>query len=257
VADAVFAAVDPALKIEWRVADGATVTPGTVMGTCTGPARALLTAERVALNYMQRMGGIATAAGALARAAAPARALDTRKTAPGLRLTDKWAVAIGGGVNHRIGLWDMAMIKDNHVAAAGGVAKAAAAARAHLLARGLGATPIELEARTMDEVDEALAYVKSAGGAGLASDGKSGVTRIMLDNMALPTTGGRIDTAPLAAAMARIRASGLALETEASGGITVDSVGAVAATGVSHVSCGALTHSAPALDISMGVRLLE
>ena len=226
------------------------------MGACTGSARSLLTAERVALNYMQRMGGIATAARALARAASPARALDTRKTAPGLRLPDKWGVAIGGGVNHRVGLWDMAMIKDNHVAAAGGVAAAARAARAHLLERGLGATPIELEAASLDEVEEALAYVAGAGGAGLACDGKSGVTRLMLDNMALPDGRGRVDVAPLVAAMAKVRASGLAIETEASGGITLASVGAIAATGVSHVSCGALTHSAPALDISMGVKLV-
>lgn len=261
VADAVLSAVDPTLRVAWCVKDGDEVTPGTVLGAVTGSARALLVAERVALNFMQRMGGVATAARALARAAAPAKVLDTRKTAPCLRLPDKWAVAIGGGTNHRMGLFDMVMVKDNHVEAAGGLARAAAAARAFLIETGRPAVPIELEARTQAEVEEALAHIAAAGGAGVG-EGASGVTRLMLDNMALPPPGAPpgspdLDTAPLAAAVAAVKASGLALETEASGGITLATVGAVAATGVTHVSCGALTHSAVALDISMGVRLVE
>lgn len=250
VADAVFAAVDPGIEAGWRVKDGDAVAPGALLGTASGAAASLLVAERVALNFMQRMGGIATAARALAVAAAPAAVLDTRKTAPGLRVPDKWAVVIGGGSSHRMGLFDMVMIKDNHVAAAGGLRAAARAARAALLARGLAAVPIELEARTLDEVKEALEIVKEGG---------SGVTRVMLDNMtSLSTVGGatRVDASLLAAAMALVRESGVVVETEASGGITVESAAAAAATGVTAVSCGALTHSAPALDISMLVELV-
>lgn len=248
VADAVFAAVDGGIKAEWRVRDGDAVAPGAVLGTASGPAPALLVAERVALNFMQRMGGIATAAAALAAAAAPAAALDTRKTAPGLRVPDKWAVVIGGGTPHRMGLFDMVMVKDNHVAAAGGLRAAAQRARAFLLSRGLASVPIELEARTLDEVDEALAIIKEGG---------SGVTRLMLDNMTStdPATGA-VDASALAAAMALVRQSGVDVETEASGGITAASAAAAAAAGVTHVSCGALTHSSPALDISMLVELV-
>ncbi|HYG66885.1 MAG TPA: carboxylating nicotinate-nucleotide diphosphorylase, partial [Anaeromyxobacteraceae bacterium] len=121
VAERVFAAVDPALAVTWSAADGGAVTSGTAFGTVEGAARSILTAERLALNLLQRMSGIASAARCMADAARPAVVLDTRKTAPGLRALDKWAVALGGARNHRTGLFDMVLVKDNHIAAAGGV----------------------------------------------------------------------------------------------------------------------------------------
>ncbi len=258
VADAVFRAVDPSITPTWLTADGQAVTAGTLLGTATGPAASLLIAERVALNFMQRMGGIASAAAAMVAAvragsppgAPPCTLLDTRKTAPGLRLLDKWGVLIGGGANHRLGLYDMVMVKDNHAAAAGGVGPAAAAARAFLLAAGRPATPIEVEARTLAEVAEVLAIVA-------ADPSGCGITRLMLDNMVSVDGSGVVDTSLLAEAVALVRACKAAagLETEASGGVTLASAGAIAGTGVSHVSCGAITHSSPALDISMGLRL--
>ena len=264
VADAVFRAVDPSITAAWLVSDGAAVTPGTLLGTAAGPAAALLIAERVALNFMQRMGGIATATAAMAgevrRGSAGAQTsctlLDTRKTAPGLRLPDKWAVRIGGGSNHRLGLYDMVMVKDNHAAAAGGVGAAAAAARAHLVRVGRPGTPLEVEARTLEEVGEVLAILD-------ARPSDCGITRLMLDNMVSITAGGDgrgpvvVDTSALAAAVALIRAcpAAAALATDASGGVTLASAAAIAATGVTHVSCGAITHSSPALDISMGLVL--
>lgn len=259
-----FRLVDPAIASAWATPDGTPVTPGTRLGTATGPAASLLVAERVALNFMQRMGGVATATAAMAAEVArgspppPAKActlLDTRKTAPGLRLPDKWAVAIGGGANHRMGLYDMVMVKDNHAAAAGGVGAAAAAARAHLVAVGRPGTPLEVEARTLAEVGEVLALL--GGDSGAAAD--AGITRLMLDNMVTVGEDGAVDTSALAAAVALVRACPAAagLETEASGGVTLASAAAIAATGVSHVSCGAITHSAPALDISMGLVLGE
>ena len=138
VAERVFAAVDPGVTVTWTVADGAHVARGTVFGTVRGRARSLLTAERLALNLMQRMSGVATATRRMVEAIRPhrTRLLDTRKTAPGLRLLDKWAVRLGGGENHRIGLYDMILVKDNHIDAAGGIAPALAAARRYREARG-------------------------------------------------------------------------------------------------------------------------
>lgn len=264
MADAVFVAVDPSIRSAWRVADGDRVRPGTVLGTATGPAASLLIAERVALNFMQRMGGIATSSAALveaARAGSPADAphgpctvLDTRKTAPGLRLPDKWATLIGGAANHRMGLYDMVMVKDNHAAAAGGVGKAAAAAAAFLRRAGRDGVPIEVEARTLDEVREVLALFEAADG-GRAG---TGVTRLMLDNMvAVDARTGAADVSLLREAVALVRGCPAAegLETEASGGVNLSSAGPIASTGVSHLSCGATTHSSPALDISMGLVL--
>ena len=184
---------------------------------------------------MQRMSGIATATAAMAAAAAPARVLETRKTAPGLRLVDKWAVRLGGGENHRMGLYDMVLIKDNHIASAGGITAAVTRTAAFLRDRGLGGTPVEVEAATLDDVDEALRCVVGTGPVGC-------VTRIMLDNMGL---------GDMAEAVARV--AGRA-ETEASGGVTLASVHAIGATGVTFVSCGALTHSVIALDISLNIK---
>ena len=199
-------------------------------------AHSILVAERVVLNFMQRMSGIATLTAAMAAAAAPARVLDTRKTAPGLRLLDKWAVLIGGGTSHRMGLYDMVLIKDNHIAAAKGITPAVAAARAYLAASGLS-VPLEVELGTLADVDELMAAT-----AGQDSDGRGPpVTRAMLDNMSV---------ADMSVAVARIAGR---LETEASGNVTLASIGAIGATGVTFVSSGALTHSVAALDISLNI----
>jgi nicotinate-nucleotide pyrophosphorylase (carboxylating) len=202
---------------EWR--DEVPVTVARV----SGPARPLLTAERVALNLLCHLSGVATMTARFARAVdgTGAEVLDTRKTTPGLRALEKAAVAAGGGTNHRMGLYDAVLIKDNHAALAGGVGEA--------VRRAKEAEPkleIEVECGSLDEVREAIA---------------AGADRLLLDNMT---------TADLSEAVAVAReADGVALE--ASGGITLENVAAVAATGVDFVSVGALTHSAPALDLSM------
>ena len=184
---------------------------------------------------MQRMSGIATMTRAYAYAAAPATMLETRKTVPGLRVIDKWAVLIGGGKNHRIGLFDMVMIKDNHIAAAGGISNAVEACEKYLLERGLSDVKIEVEARTMDEVrtvidllDDPNVVTKS-------------VTRLMLDNMS-------IDDMKTAVALVAGR-----VDTEASGNVTLDTVHDIGQTGVTYISSGALTHSVSALDISLNI----
>ncbi|MEO6062201.1 MAG: carboxylating nicotinate-nucleotide diphosphorylase [Thermoflexales bacterium] len=225
VAALAFSLLDPRCVVTRLVADGAGVTPGQTLATVRGPARALLSGERTALNLLQRMSGIATAAraytAAIAAAGGKAKILDTRKTVPGLRTLDKAAFATGGGTNHRIGLYDMVLIKNNHIAACGGsITQAVARVRAgdsrHL--------PIEVETRNFDELREALTL---------------NVDRVMLDNMspaqigeAVKLTNGRV---PL----------------EASGNVTLDSVGAIAATGVDFISTGSVTHSVKALDISL------
>lgn len=240
VVDMVFHEVDPMLEVEWALMDGDPIAKGAEFGTVRGRARSILVAERVALNFMQRMSGIATATRVMADAARPARILETRKTAPGLRLIDKWAVLLGGGENHRMGLYDMVMIKDNHIAAAGGIAPAVAAAREFLRAEGLD-MGVEVETRTLDEVREVL----QCRGAGVGS-----VTRVMLDNMVVPLEGGRLDVSMLEDA---VRLVGGAVETEASGNVTLETVAAIGATGVTFISSGALTHSVKALDISLNI----
>ena len=241
VAERVFEAVDPALAVTWTAADGDRLAAGTTFGEVAGRARSILVAERLALNLMQRMGGVATAAARFAEAARPATVLDTRKTAPGLRALDKWAVRLGGAANHRAGLYDMVLVKDNHVAAAGGVRAAVEAVDRHLRERARD-VPVEVEARTLDEVDAVLAA---------KADGLR-VDRVLLDNFARPAPGGGVDVGPLAEAVARV---GGRLQTEASGNVTLDTVGAVARTGVDFVSTGALTHSVRALDVSLKVAL--
>lgn len=224
VARATFQALAPDVRYEERVPDGAAVTAGTVVATVTGPARAILTGERVALNFMQRMSGIATLTRRLAEqlAGTGARLVDTRKTTPGLRVLEKYAVRVGGGHNHRFGLFDAVLIKDNHIAVAGGIQKAVAACRAAVP----HTTKIEVEVTNLDELEEALA---------------SGADIVLLDNM---------DPALLRQAVAQT--AGRAL-LEASGGINEKTLAAVAASGVDLISMGALTHSAPALDISLDV----
>ncbi len=228
-----------AVALDWAAGDGQAVAGGALVGTLHGPAHALLVGERLALNLMQRMSGIATATRRMVEAARPhgASILDTRKTAPGLRRLDKWAVQLGGGTNHRLGLHDLILIKDNHVAAAGGVAAALDAARRYRDAHpGPHGAPlrIELETRTLDEVRQAL----DAGGADV----------LLLDNMAALRADGSVDTATLAEAVALI---GDQAATEASGNVTLATVAAIAATGVDAISSGALTHSVTALDLSM------
>ncbi len=226
LAGQIFHYVDDSLRMEVLVGDGVAVQPGDVAFTVQGPARAILTAERLVLNCMQRMSGIATKTRQYLRQleGTHVRLLDTRKTTPNFRLPEKWAVAIGGGQNHRYGLYDMIMLKDNHVDYAGGITEAITAARAYLKAQNRH-LPILIETRTLDEVREALAT--------------PGVDRIMLDNMSPDT---------LRAAVALI---GGRCATEATGGITEAILGEIARTGVDYISAGALTHSARSLDMSL------
>lgn len=221
VAAAAFHLVDPRVEFAQRVAEGAQVASRDVLAAVAGPARALLTAERVALNCLGRMSGIATLTRQFVDAVAGTRAaiLDTRKTAPGLRALDKLAVRRGGGRNHRIGLYDMILIKDNHIDFAGSLP--AAVARARAAATGL---EIEVEARTLDDVRAALDL---------------DVTRILLDNMTP-------DTMRAAVTLAAGRAA-----LEASGNVSLANVRAVAETGVDFISIGALTHSAKVFDVSL------
>lgn len=229
VAGAVFAMVDDRVKFLPLCLDGQEVPAGTLIAQVEGPGIAILSAERTALNFLQRMSGIATATRRYVDAVAGTRAviLDTRKTAPGLRVLDKWAVWLGGGQNHRFGLFDMVLIKDNHIAAAGGITRAVERVRQHNQA-GL---PIEVEVKTLEELEEALAI-------------RPPLDRIMLDNMDLQTmrravkmTAGRV---PL----------------EASGGVSLETVRDIAETGVDYISVGALTHSVKALDISLEIEPL-
>lgn len=238
VAEMVFEEVDPSLKVEWAVSEGDVISYGMKFGTVNGPAISLLTAERVALNFMQRMSGIATATKIMADAAKPARILETRKTVPGLRVLDKWAVLIGGGENHRMGLYDMLMIKDNHVAAAGGMTAAVTRSREYMKGRGLK-LEIELEARTLEEVREAMAVVAAD------PEPETGrICRIMLDNMTLD------------AMTEAVGIIGERVETEASGNVTIETVHAIGGCGVTYISSGALTHSVTALDISFNIENL-
>jgi nicotinate-nucleotide pyrophosphorylase (carboxylating) len=225
----VFQRVDPTIVFAPRVADGARVAKGEIVADVRGPARGILTGERVALNLLQRLSGVATLTSRFVAAVegTNARIVDTRKTTPGMRMLEKAAVRHGGGHNHRVGLADGVLIKDNHLAAVGGadrVTQAIQAARAlapHTLR-------VEVEVTTLAEADEAVA---------------AGADIIMLDNMSL---------AEMAEAVQRI--GGRAL-VEASGGVTLDRVRAIAESGVDLISSGALTHSAPSLDISLDFAL--
>lgn len=215
-----FALADPACTVSLLAEEGVWRENGPVLDV-EGPAGAILTAERTALNLLGRLSGVATLTARYVQATEGTRAqiLDTRKTTPGLRALEKRAVLHGGGANHRFGLFDMVLIKENHAAMAGGVGAAVRAARAH--APGL---PLEVEVRTLDELAEAL---------------DAGAPRVMLDNM---------DPAALreAVALAADRC-----ELEASGGVSLDTAREIASTGVHLISVGALTHSAPALDLSL------
>lgn len=220
-----------------------------------GLAASILVGERVALNFLQHMSGVATATAAMVKAVHNAghstTVLETRKTVPGLRVIEKWAVLIGGGSNHRMGLYDMMMIKDNHIAAAGGITAAVRGAEAYIREHELQGMQVEVETSTLEEVQEALDIIRQKKEAGEPPV----ITRIMLDNMAkaAPELPGGVDVSLLQQAVALI---GGAVDTEASGNVTLSSAAAVASTGVTFFSCGALTHSAPALDISLKIKLL-
>lgn len=222
IAARVFALVEPMAVWKAQVRDGCRVSPGTTLATITGPARGLLTAERVALNFVQRLSGVATITARFVAAVAgtKARIVDTRKTTPGLRTLEKYAVRVGGGHNHRLGLYDAVLIKDNHLAAGGGIA--ATVARARMLAP--HTMRVEVECKTLTQVDEAVMAEADI---------------ILLDNM---------DLRLLRDAVTLIGGRALA---EASGGVNLETVAAIAATGVDLISVGALTHSAPALDIAL------
>jgi len=224
VAAMAFALVDPESVLTARMDDGTLCQPGTIIGEVHGPARALLTAERVALNFLQRLSGIATITRSFVDASGGRiTILDTRKTTPTLRALEKYAVRVGGGTNHRFGLYDAFLIKDNHIRLAGGIAAAVGSARQ--LRPDL---PIEVEAQSLEEVDEAL-------------DAKIDV--LLVDNLPL-------DAVREAVRRARGRAT-----VEISGGVTLDRLDALAHTGADFVSVGALTHSAPAADISLELEL--
>jgi nicotinate-nucleotide pyrophosphorylase (carboxylating) len=222
VAAHVFRVVDPTVVFTSVAVDGEAVGPGSVLATVSGPSRSILTAERTALNLLGRMCGVATATAALVAevAGTGCRITDTRKTMPGLRALDKHAVVAGGGVNHRMGLYDQVMIKDNHIAAAGDLAGAVVRARSEL---GEG-TKVVVEVESFDQLEEALA---------------TDPDRVLLDNMAPDQ---------LREAVRRVDG---AIETEASGGVTLETARVIAETGVDFISVGWITHSAPQLDIAL------
>jgi nicotinate-nucleotide pyrophosphorylase (carboxylating) len=224
----VFRKLDPRVAVKARVAEGAPFRRGQLLAELSGPARAILSGERAALNILQRLCGIAALTAAYVaearKGSRTVKLLDTRKTTPGLRLLEKYAVACGGGTNHRLRLDDAVLIKDNHLKVAGSVAEAVRRARG-------GGLAVEVEVETLAELDQALA---------------AGADTVLLDNFPL---------ASLRAAQARVdahnRGRGRKVLTEASGGVTLKTLRAVAATGVDHISVGALTHSARALDLSL------
>lgn len=228
LADQILNTVDPTVIVKVLSNEGQSVSNGTVVMEVEGAVRSLLMAERLLLNCMQRMSGIATMTRQFVEAVAGTGAiiLDTRKTTPNFRLFEKWAVLLGGGQNHRFGLYDMILIKDNHVDAAGGIRPAIRRANEYLRSTGRQ-LPIEIETRNAAEVEEVLA--------------EGNVQRIMLDNFT---------TTDLQAAVARIAGR---FETEASGGINLQTVKGFAETGVQFISVGALTHSYRSLDISMKI----
>lgn len=226
VAAAVFHAVDPSLEVALLRPDGDRVGRGDVVMTVSGHSASILTAERTALNFMQRMSGIATETSRMVAMldGLHTRLLDTRKTTPNMRLLEKYAVSCGGGTNHRIGLYDMVMLKDNHIDFAGGIEQAIDRTHDYLTAKGKDLR-IEIEVRDLDELQRVLDH--------------GGVDRIMLDNFDVDT---------LREAVRRI---GGRFETEASGGITEKTLRAYAETGVDFISVGALTHHIKSLDLSL------
>jgi len=228
VANLAFRLVDARISMIPQVTDGEAIAPAQILAQVRGPGVGILSAERVALNFLQRMSGIATMARRFVEAVRGTKAviLDTRKTVPGLRVLDKMAVRLGGGQNHRLGLYDMVLIKDNHIAAAGSIGEAVRRTRA---AVGSGFA-IEVEVTSLPQLEEALA---------------AEVDRIMLDNMSIGEMAEAVEFA------------GGRVELEASGNVTLDNVADIAATGVDFISVGSLTHSVHALDISLEITRSE
>lgn len=222
VVQQVFMQVEPGLEIEFDVEDGDPIEPGATLGTIKGQAQAILSGERVALNFLQRLSGIATKTARFVAlvVGTKARIVDTRKTTPGLRALEKYAVRVGGGRNHRFGLYDAIMIKDNHIRASGGITQAVERA----LAQASHTLSITVECDTLEQVREAL---------------DAGADILLLDNMTNEERGEAVEVV-----------DGQAM-TEASGGVTEETVAEIAQTGVDIISVGALTHSAPSLDISL------
>ena len=227
--DETFRQLDARVAVHWLVQEGSAVTPGTVLCKLTGPARALLTGERTALNFLQLLSATATVTAQHVRAAAgtACRVLDTRKTIPGLRTAQKYAVRCGGGQNHRLGLYDMVLIKENHIAAAGSIAAAVQEAR-----RQAPGVPIEVETENLGEFAQALA---------------AGSDVIMLDEFSLADMRRAVELNREAARPAKL---------EASGSVNLPALAAVAATGVDYVSAGALTKHIQAVDLSMRLELV-
>ena len=223
--DEVFRQLDTRVTVAWQHRDGEHVTHGSVLCELSGPTRAILTGERTALNFLQSLSGTATVTGEYVRALHGTRAklLDTRKTLPGLRRAQKYAVACGGGHNHRLGLYDAVLIKENHIAAAGGVAAALAEARRRVAAD----IPVEIEVESLAQLQEAIA---------------AGATRVLLDNF-------NVDRLRAAVAATAGRAT-----LEASGSVTLDNIYAIAKTGVDFISVGGLTKHLRAIDLSLRVR---
>jgi nicotinate-nucleotide pyrophosphorylase (carboxylating) len=222
--DATFAALDPRTRIHWKIAEGAAVEANQTLFEIQGPARSLLSGERTALNFLQLLSGTATAAHAFAERlkGTACRLLDTRKTIPGLRSAQKYAVRVGGGHNHRMGLFDGILIKENHIMAAGSIARAVAAARATGTK-----VPVEVEVETLDELEQAI-----TAGADIA----------LLDDFSLED---------LAEAVTINRAAARSLKLEASGGVTLETIRRIAETGVDYVSVGSITKHVRAIDLSM------
>jgi nicotinate-nucleotide pyrophosphorylase (carboxylating) len=231
LAEAILKEIDSTIQWHSLAEDGKFYHSGTVLAEVSGSVHALLAGERLLLNFMQRLSGIATQTRAVVTLleGTGTTVLDTRKTTPGLRLLEKWAVTMGGGQNHRIGLYDMVMLKDNHNDSAGGITAAVNRTQAYLKSNGLE-LDIEVETRNMDEVKEVLSL--------------SGIRRIMLDNFSL-------EQCKEAVALIDGR-----LETEASGGITSESILSYAQSGVNFISLGSLTHSVKSLDISFKTKVL-
>lgn len=224
-AEKVLHRVDPSIKMEVFITDGTRVKPGDIAFTAEGPVRSLLIAERTMLNIMQRMSGVATMTDKYQRRleGLKTKVLDTRKTTPGMRMMEKKAVKTGGGTNHRIGLFDMILIKDNHIDFAGGIEKAIERAREYCRTKGKD-LKIEVEARSLDDIRRILAV--------------GGVDRIMFDNFSPALT------------KEAVKLVGGAAETESSGGITIENLREYGETGVDFISVGALTHSVKGLDMS-------
>jgi nicotinate-nucleotide pyrophosphorylase (carboxylating) len=229
IAIEVFHTFDPALQVEVFLQDGTYVKPGDIAFVVSGKVRSILQTERLVLNIMQRMSGIATITNSYMKLleGTAAKVLDTRKTTPGMRILEKQAVRIGGGENHRIGLFDMILLKDNHVDFAGGIEKAIRGAQNYLKEKNKK-LKIEVEVRTLDELEEALRV--------------GGVDRIMLDNFTPAQT---FDAVKI------VKAVNEHVELESSGGITIDTIREYAETGVDYISVGALTHSVKSLDMSL------